>query len=423
MKRLYISLYLAFSSIVFVSLLVAALAFHLFGGDPHQRSRLARGIAELVVETLPETGDPSFRAALASRAQQLSVELSLWDASGRAIAHTTPEPIPFPPHRHRGFFHAGHTPGFLIELPDGRWFGALLPGGPARERFFPALALFALVAALGCYPLARGITRRLEALESTVQSWGEGALDRRSAVRGKDEIARLAASFNAAAQRIESLVAQQRRVLASASHELRSPLSRLRMALELMPEASSERRAELARQSEADVEELDALIEDLLLASRADASFASRQFQPVELFDLFSEETARSKVPFAGESVTIEGDRRMLRRLIRNLLENAQRHGGGRDVRAALALEPDRVKLVIEDRGPGVPEAERERIFEPFYRPAGHRETEGGGVGLGLALVRQLAEHHGGKAWYEERSGGGSRFIVELPRTLAGATS
>ena len=101
--------------------------------------------------------------------------------------------------------------------------------------------------------------------------------------------------------------------------------------------------------------------------------------------------------------------------MIRNLLENAQRYGGGSEVEASVAAEGARAVLRVEDRGPGVPEPERERIFEPFYRPSGWREGPDGGVGLGLALVRQIARHHGGDARCLPREGGGSCFEVWLP--------
>jgi signal transduction histidine kinase len=101
----------------------------------------------------------------------------------------------------------------------------------------------------------------------------------------------------------------------------------------------------------------------------------------------------------------------------RNLLENAERHGAGEMPSAQLSIHAATVVLAVEDCGPGVISSERERIFEPFYRPPGHREDRDRGVGLGLALVRQIAEHHGGRAWYEPREGRGSRFLVELPRS------
>ena len=109
----------------------------------------------------------------------------------------------------------------------------------------------------------------------------------------------------------------------------------------------------------------------------------------------------------------MRGDPAMLRRLVRNLVENARRHGGGA-VEAWLERAAGGVLLVVADRGPGVPEAERERIFEPFYRAAGHAEGADGGVGLGLSLVREIAEAHRGSARVAPREGGGSRFEVRL---------
>lgn len=99
-----------------------------------------------------------------------------------------------------------------------------------------------------------------------------------------------------------------------------------------------------------------------------------------------------------------------------NLLENAKQHGGGTDVGARTETRDGRVWIVVEDRGNGVPDADGERIFEPFYRNSRHDETEHDGVGLGLPLVKQIARHHGGDAWYEPRDGAGSRFVVTLAK-------
>jgi signal transduction histidine kinase len=112
---------------------------------------------------------------------------------------------------------------------------------------------------------------------------------------------------------------------------------------------------------------------------------------------------------------TYEGDERLLRRAVRNLLENARRYGGS-DVELSLVPVSGGLEIAVEDRGPGVPEDQRERIFEPFYRMPGHAE-HAGGVGLGLSLVRQIARQHGGQVRCEARPGGGSRFVIRLPRT------
>ena len=125
----------------------------------------------------------------------------------------------------------------------------------------------------------------------------------------------------------------------------------------------------------------------------------------------------------AGDPVQILGDRRMLRRLIRNLLENARRYAAGSPIDVTVRpLGEEGALLRVADGGAGVPAGERERIFEPFYRPPGARETTGGGFGLGLALVRDIARHHGGEARCVERAEGGTCFEVELRGALAAGT-
>ncbi|MCK6427695.1 MAG: HAMP domain-containing histidine kinase, partial [Burkholderiaceae bacterium] len=262
------------------------------------------------------------------------------------------------------------------------------------------------------------LTRRLERLQASVERLGGGDLAARVDARGRDEVARLAASFNESAARIERLVQSQRALLANASHELRSPLARVRMAIEMLAEGDAPRRAEIKRELERNVAELDALIDEILLASRLDATDARAAFEEVDLAALAAEECARAEARFelaATGECTLRGDARLLRRLLRNLLDNARRHGGGAEVDVVLRAATDGFELDVCDRGPGVPAAERERIFEPFYRLAGASETAGG-VGLGLALVRKIAEQHGGSAVCLPRAGGGSCFRVRLPR-------
>jgi signal transduction histidine kinase len=175
--------------------------------------------------------------------------------------------------------------------------------------------------------------------------------------------------------------------------------------------AKPELRAELER----DIAELDALVDEILLASRLDSVAALEAREEVDLLALAAEECARVDATLDGEPVTVPGDPRLLRRVIRNLLENARRYGNGTPVEVAVAKRSGGGAVVrVRDRGPGVPEAERERIFEPFYRLAGAAERAGG-VGLGLALVRQIARKHGGEAKCVPREGGGSSFEVELP--------
>jgi signal transduction histidine kinase len=262
--------------------------------------------------------------------------------------------------------------------------------------------------------VVRRLTRRLEDLKRGVETFGAGALSHRVAEDGSDEVAAVAATFNRAAQRIETLVESHRNLLANASHELRSPLARLKMALAMVDDAKPESRAALKREIDTDIGELDALVEEVLLASRLDVSAFVLHTEPVELLAVAVEEAARVGAAVDGAPVSINGDERLLRRALRNLLENALRYGGD-DIHVEIipgALGA--VAIWVRDRGPGIPEALRERIFEPFYRLPGHAEREGG-VGLGLSLVRQIAQRHGGSVRCEAREGGGSNFVIDLP--------
>ncbi|MFI4946382.1 MAG: sensor histidine kinase, partial [Burkholderiales bacterium] len=189
---------------------------------------------------------------------------------------------------------------------------------------------------------------------------------------------------------------------------LRSPLARLRIALEML-RGDDAGRAGAAR----DVAELDALITELLEASRLEAVGAGERAELLDLLGLVAEEAARTEAVVSGEPVELRGDARLLRRLVRNLLDNPRRHAGRTEVTARVEPTPQGARLRVADRGPGVPESERERIFEPFYRPPGAPET-GSGYGLGLALVRQIARAHGGDVACRPRDGGGTEFEVVL---------
>ena len=375
----------------------------------------------LAVRLLPPPGtdEAELERALGELASHFEAELALYDAD-RALLAATAYGLPAPPPYvgHGRFLHRrGHRSTVVLALPDGRWLVArhARRGRPGwRLGWLPGLALLAVCLGVGAYPLARRITGRLERLKDRVEALGRGNLSARVEVEGRDEVADLAESFNRAAERIERLVEGERTMLASASHELRTPLARIRMATELL---AGQERPELTAQIAADIAELDGLIEELLLASRLQTSERVAEAEPVDLLALVSEEGARVNAVVSGEPVTLNGNRRLLRHLARNLLENARRHGGQDGVQAQVErLGPPgeaAARISVSDRGPGVPEEERERIFAPFYRPSGMRE-KGEGVGLGLYLVRQIARLHQGDVRCEAAPGGGARFVVTL---------
>ena len=275
------------------------------------------------------------------------------------------------------------------------------------------LVVLFMAVALGAWPVVRRLTRRLEALKQGVEAFGAGALHQRVAEDGRDEVAAVGASFNRAASRIEALLRSHQSLLANASHELRSPLARLKMAVAMLEDAAPAQRTALRQEIHTNIGELDALVEEVLLASRLDASASIDLLHPVALLAVAAEEAARVGALVDGQDVQVPGDERLLRRAVRNLLENAQRYGGG-EITLSVQRQATEVRLRVCDRGPGVPEVYRERIFEPFFRLPGHAERAGG-VGLGLALVRQIAQRHGGQVQCQPHEGGGSCFEVSLP--------
>lgn len=364
-------------------------------------------------------------------------EVLVRDAAGALIGTAEAQPRRVP----------GQGFEFAVTLDNGQVLNLQMAprpgrgGGPGPRRSDPPwswlrppygfqwmLGLAGLVVMAVLFPVARRLTQRLEALQRGVQRWGEGDLSARLPEGGQDEVADLSRRFNAAAERVQSLMASQaallqsqKSLLANASHELRSPLARIRMAVELSgTQGSPAARAEIQRS----ITELDQLVDEILLASRLDAREADMgTVESVDLIGLLAEECARVgavfELPEGTGEVVVPGVARLLRRAVRNLLENAVRHGrrtGRAEVVAQLSLQGGHAVLHIDDRGPGVPPDQRERIFEPFYRLPGASEREGG-VGLGLALVRQIAARHGGSVACDNREGGGARFTLRLPKS------
>ena len=370
---LFLKIYLTLlASLVVVALAAATLVWLSRGED--DRGWMARRDA-FIAAMLPADADiEETRLVLARLGAALEADITVFAPDDDVVA-SVGNPVAFPAPGERENIRSGDDRRILsARLPDGRVVVARLGDsafGPPRARPLLWLALIAAAIGVVAWPVVRRLTGRLERLRRGVETWGDGNLALRVPVEGKDEVAAVAASFNQAARRVEELIIAHRSLLANASHELRSPLARLRMASELHEVApSEERRHEITR----NLAELDGLVEEILLASRLDH---------VEEIDL-------------GDEV--------------DLLALA--------VHAEIRRDGEGVEIVVRDHGPGIAEAERERVFEPFYRPSGRGE-HAGGWGLGLALVRQIARHHGASVRQETPADGGARFVVTFPSTRA----
>jgi signal transduction histidine kinase len=403
MLRLYLRFYFALLASLVLFGLATATLWHFTGRSMEQTGTT---LGRLVQNVLPPADSPPMeqQEALRRLAAGLNADVTVFDRSGTPVA-AIGRPLPAPGMRHEPMLS-------YVHLADGRWLAASVPIGYAHPRFVfhLALALLALAIGVAAFPIVRQITKRLERLQHGVESLGAGDLTARVAVEGSDEVAQLAASFNRAAGQIEQLVQGHKALLANASHELRTPLARIRLAAELMKPSAD---AKLKMGLEQDIAELDWLVDEILLASRLDALPTALSTEELDLLALAAEECARyDDVQLEGTVVIVRGDARLLRRLLRNLLENARRHGAP-PTQVRIARDPSHATITVWDNGPGVPQSASEDVFRPFYRPKDARE--GAGTGLGLALVRQIARRHGGDARCAVMEAGRSCFIVTLP--------
>jgi signal transduction histidine kinase len=410
--RLYLRFYLALLASLVLFGLATAVMWRLTGGSMEQASTT---VGRLVQNILPSAESPAAvqQDALRRIAAGLDSDVTLFAHDGSLIA-AIGHPLAMPGAKHFGTFAMAHWDGnavSVIHLQDGRSLVARVPMGTGRTRLFFHLMLVLLVAALAvaAYPIARQLTRRLERLQRGVESLGAGDLSARVAVEGRDEVARLAGSFNRAASQIEQLVRAHQALLANASHELRTPLARIRLAVELLKvSADAKSRTGL----EQDIAELDWLVDEILLASRLDAVTEIAATEEIDLLALAAEECSRyDDVHLEGTSFSVRGDARLLRRLLRNLLENAKRHGVP-PTQVRVARADCTAVVTVWDDGPGPLQSEFEKVFKPFYRSSSSRT--GVGSGLGLALVRQIAQRHGGDARCIAADDGRSRFTVTL---------
>lgn len=434
MKSLFWRIYL---TILICLLAFGAAAFWLADQRiDHAENRLARWqhmqlqeLAAAAQERLPAANAPLHEQSRAL--QQLSREmrrpLALDNAQGKRIAQSRSyQRLLNPPSQHRKHHtHKKRPRSTSATLPDGRTLYALYPPPPDiqhnwTERITTSLGalmlLISIAIALVAYPVARRMSVRFKALERSMHAFGSGELHTRAHISGKDEAARMAHSFNGMADRIQQLVGSHKHLLATASHELRSPLTRLHMAASLFTTATPEQQPALQAEIEANIRELDDLIEEILLSSKLDAQTEQPALTRTNLTPLLQklvQQHPRVELLGAEQPQYAMAHPKLFTRAIRNLIENALRYSDG-TVTVQLAQQHQHITIHVIDTGDGIPPEQRDNIFKPFFRLPQHAEHQGG-TGLGLALVKQIAELHHAAIVYEPNQPTGSVFRFALP--------
>ena len=315
-------------------------------------------------------------------------------------------------------------PGYAV-LGPGR------PPPPPPGEIFPlGLTLVGLAVAAGL--LGRSLARPLEQLARTAHALGRGDLSARTGISRHDELGDVARAFDEMAGRVVALLRAQTELVANVAHELRTPLSRIRVALDLAAEGdAAAARAALAEIAE-DLGELERLVEDVLTSSRMDlaagtASGAAPPVHraPVDLGAVLEEAAGRFSHRHPERELRVEvalalpgvvGDAVLLRRVLDNLLDNARKYSApGAPIQLRAAARGPSVVVEVEDRGEGIAPEDLQRLFTPFFRADPSRTRRTGGVGLGLSLSRRIAEAHGGTLVAESTLGAGTTMTLALP--------
>jgi signal transduction histidine kinase len=370
------------------------------------------------------------------------IEMSLFDANGHLLAsNATVPPAPLGPAeverlvREPTRFADGT--GVVARLDAGRKVAGYtlvkyplpdLPLGTATAQLLVALGVIAVLS----IPLARSVTRPVERLATLTRAFGAGDFTARARTDRNDEIGDLARAFDEMADRIMELRRSEKELLANVSHELRTPLARIRLALELLAGGDTKRAASYVTDIEEDLAELERLLDDVMTTARLDLArgaggdvlppLRKEALDGAQLLEAarsrfairFPERTLRCSV--AKELPVVSADPALLRRVLDNLLDNAAKYSEPADV---IELESDASEnaLVVDvrDHGMGIPPADLERVFEPFFRSDRSRDRATGGVGLGLAVARRIVEAHGGTITAESPRSGGTSFRVTIP--------
>jgi signal transduction histidine kinase len=433
-SALFLKILLVFVGAFTVVGLYFAITFWVFDWQ-RQRNSVQGTAVNYAHYVLDDLGDPPDTTTARRVSEQLGVGMRI---EGPGVAWTSAQDFPafedvdLPPYPGEPGTRAGITSGlgfsadvsrgayrYLLSLQAGR---VALGSGPDWENV--ADALFMLAVLVGVYVLTRRLLRPVRVLSDGVERLRAGDLDVEMPTRRTDELGRLIVSFNAMARAVRERIRARDQLLLDVSHEIRSPLTRMRLALEMMPDS------EARRSVIEDVEETEAMIRELLETERLDSPHGGLEKSRVDLGAL-----VRQCVMALGESgpgVEIKGadrplyaevDAERIRSLVGNVLSNAIKYSNpaGQPVRVVLDTADGAIMISFHDHGVGIASDDLAYVFEPFYRADQSRSRDTGGYGIGLSLAKRIVEAHGGSIEVSSRLGEGTSVLVSVPASGNGA--
>jgi two-component system sensor histidine kinase CpxA len=447
MRSLFLKIFLTFWATLLLIAMAFALMFWLRMDNPEPRLRAGAAAAANVfggaaVEEFERHNTEALEKYLTRIRENTRLNASLYTADGRLLGGEATAPPDLLAQalesgrarirpRGQGAFIAIRVAGsagasYIFVAETGRRPPPPPPffrGVPDTMRWAIAITISGLI----CFALARYMTSPILRLRAATRALASGNLQARAeSTRRSDEIGDLVRDFNVMAGRLESLVNSQNRLIRDISHELRSPLTRLGVALELARGQAGDAAAASLDRIEQESEQLNTMIGNLLTLARLETESSAPKRDVVRLDELlktvcddaqFEAQAHDSDVNLVHcDQITLSGDASLLRSAIENVVRNAVNYTHpGTAVEVSLKAEPALARITVCDRGPGVPPQDVQRIFEPFYRTAVARERTTGGTGLGLAITRRAVLSHGGEVSASNRDGGGLCVMITIP--------
>jgi len=439
MKSLFLRMFLWFCAAHII--LTGALVIGYVLTNPDQLAfiwpNIGRGAivsaGRVAIETYERAGQPELQRYLESLGQDTGLQGGLFDSADRDVSERDRVPMLASPDDQLTFRVRGHLAGIRLHSRSGLAYTFVTavpkrePGGFWSRTFVASLIL---TGALLCYLLARYVTAPMLHLRALTSRFSNGDLTARITQAGvlnrQDEIGGLARDFNQMAGRIEVLMKTQQRLIADVSHELRSPITRLSLALGLVRRnKDGDARTSLARMDR-ELERLNALIGQLLTLSRLETLNQPPPMEPLDLTALVREITADADFEATSMDRSVQlnecvpcvtlGARDLIHSAVENVVRNAIKYTGpNTEVQIQLLKSSaTAATIVVADQGPGIPDGALEHIFEPFYRVDEDRDRRSGGAGLGLAITQQIITLHGGTIHAVNRSRGGLEMRITL---------